>query len=78
MVLLEVLRRPDVVSGEMWFRPVGYRGSRVAYRVEDGRVLLAGAAGTRPALFPVLEDLLGEWEAVSPVDVLTERRRRSG
>ena len=66
----EVLRRSDVQAGDMWFRPVGYRGSRVAYRLEAGQVYLAGGMGSRPGLFPHIEDLLGDWEVVSPVDVL--------
>lgn len=63
MKLHEVLTIPNVLSGDLWFRPVGFpRG--FWYKVKDGDTCYnqSGDAG----LSVSAEILSGEWEAVEP------------
>ena len=71
MKLHEVLLLPDVQSGETWFRPVSWAGLRRAYVVERGLVMAVPTSSGGIAVITAEAALLaGEWEAVSPSDVL--------
>ena len=56
---------------ELWFRPVAWRGVRAAYTVEKGEVLaVPSCSGGFPTMNRQTKYLLGEWELVTPDEVL--------
>ena len=74
MNVLDVVRELNVQNdawGSMWFRPVGWRGLKSAFVIEDNRVMFVPtSSGGHPAHFPSPDELLGEWEIVEPSVVL--------
>ena len=68
MKLHEVLVLPGVVSGELWFRPVGRVLGDDAFFL--GKGLCRTNYGVVPHIPPVASILAGEWEAVTPDHVL--------
>ena len=63
------------VERDEWFRPVSWRGCRMALCVRYGEVQsVPHAHGGERALFPNPDDILGEWEVVSPEVVNSEGR----
>lgn len=72
MKLHEVLVLPGVVSGDLWFRPVGWLpGWGCAYFVNDGHCEEVSDDGeNRYGITTNASVLAGEWEAVTPDHVL--------
>lgn len=64
----------DAVQDGEWFRPVGLSGSGMAYCVKAGYVHCVPSSSGGILGAPANADSLrGEWEIVSPDDVLAER-----
>lgn len=71
MRLSNVFDKPGVSTGDMWFRPVIWRGSGQAYCVKDGHCyLVPNARGGIRGMTSSVKYLSGEWEVVSPNEVL--------
>ena len=69
MKLHEVLTLPAVAAGEMWFRPVGWEF--VAWSVSGGVCIERPALkGDEVGITLSVDLLTGEWEAVTPAEVL--------
>lgn len=70
-VLQEMKKHPD---GVVWFRPVGWKGDRLAFFVEDTHLyIVPSATGGERYMATYVEDILGEWEIVTPLDVCEGR-----
>lgn len=76
MTLIECLADPRVLSGEMWFRPVGdlYAYTVDCWRCGDARgdpevKRVPSARGGESWLTNQVKALVGEWEIVSPAAV---------
>lgn len=78
MKLPDVLKHGAVAAGEMWFRPVTCRRTGAAYVVKDSGTRAAAVwrvpLGKGPGLgiTPYAEELSGDWEIVTPDEVLNE------
>ena len=71
MKLHEVLRLPEVQSGELWFRPVDWQYVPQAFVVQDGMVFTVPTSrGGHPGITAYVDLLAGVWEAVSADVVL--------
>lgn len=71
MKLHEVLKHPDVISREKWFRPVGWKKIPMAYTLKDGGIYsVPNARGGRFGITGFADELAGEWEVVEPAVVL--------
>ena len=69
--LHEVLALPAVLSGDLWIRPVGSLG--YGYCVAHGRCCIVPTSrGGKPYMTADVNDLAGDWEAVTPSKVLGE------
>ena len=76
MKLDEALTSPGVVDGTLWFRPVGWIGPH-AFTVQDGVVLTVPTSrGGHPGIIPYASVLAGEWEVVTPGQVLDYQQPR--
>ena len=76
MTIQEAIKAVVESNYTIWFRPVSLRGTGYAYVVNElkstGEILLVPTArGGVPASFRS-NDILGEWETVSPDVVNTE------
>ena len=70
MNLIEILSTPD---NDAWFRPIAWRGTRMALCRRGGRILIVPTFdGGREHMTSSIEDILGEWEFVKPDDVNRE------
>lgn len=70
MKIDQVLKLPDVASGNLWIRPVGYP-KRYAWCVQTGLLyLVPTATGGELGFTPNVSLLVSEWEAVTVDDVL--------
>lgn len=73
MPLHEVLALPKVLSGELWLRPVRWKGYRQAFVLKNGQVYaVPGPRGGSLGITSYVEELAGAWEAVSADTVLEE------
>lgn len=76
MKLHEVLKHPEVVSGDKWFRPVGWEKIPVAFCLKEGNTRSAAvysvpdARGGRLGITAFADELAGEWEVVDSAVVL--------
>lgn len=76
MTVDQAVRRQDVISGAMWFRPKEWKGSGQALTFDyesKRRVLIVPDKRGGAAWNPTREDLAGDWEVVSP-DIVNEER----
>lgn len=77
MTMLDVLIHPAVLGGSVWVRPVAWRGggcalATVAASGDLTRLVIVPSGRGGDQWHPYVEDLIGEWEPVSPGDVLDE------
>lgn len=64
----------DAVQDGEWFRPVSLRGSGIAYCIKGGYLhCVPSASGGILGAPNKADSLRGEWEILSPDDVLSER-----
>ena len=70
MKLHEVLTLPAVAAGEMWFRPVGWPKGYAYCVKHDDCYAVPSPRGGSVGISCSASILAGEWEAVTPADVL--------
>lgn len=59
---------------ESWFRPAAWEGTGQAYMVKEGATCkVPSSRGGVPDMTTSPELLAGEWEIISPTQVLAER-----
>lgn len=75
MNLLEVLKDEDVKSGRKWFRPVDDHQKGRAFIVVDGVTIQPVPERGELSISPFYHHLVGEWEIISPLTVIAEKRR---
>lgn len=70
--LLDALRSTE--RGSKWFRPVSWRGTGQAYCEVNGQTkAVPRPRGGELGMTHDIDDLIGEWEVVSPEAVLAEQ-----
>jgi len=74
MNMIEALQ--EAATSGRWARPIRWRSRRVAIIYEEGMWLAVpdSHGGTRPSL-PLLDDVTGEWETVTPDEFYAGRAR---
>ena len=63
-----------VIKDDEWMRPKDWIGHGTAYCVQNG-VIREIFKNNRPHIYPFVDSLIGDWEIVSPDEVLNERKR---
>lgn len=73
MKLHEILEEAQVVSGDMWFRPVSWKYCGSAFTITAGRVyVVPSATGGDIGITASVACLVGDWVLVDPEEVCTE------
>lgn len=75
MKLHDVLKHGDVLAGDVWIRPVTWRKTGAAFAVKEGGMRSASiyrVPSGKPdmGITPYVSELSGDWEIVTPADVL--------
>lgn len=73
MTLLECLDDARVLSGEKWFRPIGWRETGEALRVQGDHITVATEEGPAVMLLDRVDVVTGRWDIIDRASVLAER-----